>query len=391
MTAPTRKRKTPTHRHQAHKMEILGSMTGGVAHDFNNILSGIRAAVQSAMLSLKDHEHLLADMEAIHQETQRASEMIQHLLRFTRATPRRTNRIPLEDSIRQMLPMLRWALPRGIKAEPVFAPTPLAVRMHRTEIEQILLNLVINARDAMPCGGCIEIQTSPLTLSDSENPFQDILQPGLYAAITVSDSGTGIAPDILPHVFTPLFTTKRGDKGSGLGLSVVHSIVTKRGGHIYIENRTSGGTRVVILLPAHTTPSATPSAARRRLVTRGGETILFADDNKTFNKAFSHILQNAGFHVLSAIDGQQAIALYTAHQEKIGAVMLDTEMPLVSGIHCLAEILAINTDASIIMMSGNDEKAVIAQCIDAGAKAFLAKPFDAATGLHLLRKVLDKA
>jgi hypothetical protein len=388
---------------QAQKMEAMGKLAAGVAHDFNNLLTVISGYCQLAISRLKDPHPARRDLEQISRASDRATNLTRQLLAFSRQQVLEMRRLDLNHVIADMEKMLRRLIGADVELE--FAPHPDVgpIRADAGQIEQVLMNMIVNARDAMPEGGRITIATSNLDVQDECPPptahgdpggrilVEPETPPGRYVVLRVDDSGCGMDAETASRIFEPFFTTKSADRGTGLGLSTVHGIVTQSGGHIRVRSEIGRGTSFQILLPRaeEETESTRPKGARR-LPIRGTEAILVVDDDVALLGLVSEILRLQGYTVVQASDGESAWAILEDARQEIHAMVTDVVMPKMSGRALAERVLDVRPEMAVIFMSG-----YVGENIDTlgsliGPRvAFVQKPFDPDVLLGRLREALD--
>jgi CheY-like chemotaxis protein len=258
------------------------------------------------------------------------------------------------------------------------------------QIDQILMNLAINARDAMPDGGRLTIKTENITLDDEYCIFDPLAKPGRYALITVSDTGAGMNKETASHIFEPFFTTKEADKGTGLGLAVVYGIVEQHGGRIICDSAPSVGTTFKIYFPAIEEVPQEQYFEQKEPPMGQGETILLVDDEPDFLEITSHLLNRGNYSVITAIHGKDALELYEKHREDIRLVILDMLMPGMGGKQCLEALQDIDPNVRVLVASGHTTPGMVGELEQAGAKGFIRKPFDTPQLLEKIRKIIDE-
>ncbi len=328
----------------AQKMEAVGQLAGGVAHDFNNLLAAIRNAVQLALYELPADNNARADLESALQTAERAAGLTRQLLAFSRPQVRATECIDLAALVRDTLPLLRTSIPSTVVVH-VEADVPHAmVIADRSHLEQVLLNLVLNARDAMPNGGSLRISVGVDAARGS-------------SILSVADTGVGMDEATRQRIFEPFFTTKSMASGTGLGLSVVYGVITQAGGTVQVESVLGQGTTMCVTLPLSTnTPdvagSASDGAAAVAAVATG---VLLVDDDAAVRSTTRRLLERHGWRVLEAGDGETALAQFMAHRDDIAIVLTDVRMPVMDGVQLALRIRRVAADFPIVFFSGYDE------------------------------------
>ncbi len=378
---------------QTQKMDALHALIGGLTHDFNTVLTNIRSHLQTLYPDCPPDHPLREQLREMEQEVLRGAELIRQLLVFIKPDKTRLS-TRVNERLNQLRRLLRRILPRAIRLDVSTAPEEMAARIGPAQFDQIMLNLAINARNAMPRGGTLRITAAEVTRARSSVPPFPEAKPGTYVRMDVADTGVGIPPNILPKIFDPFFTTKPDGKGTGLGLTIVHSLVRKAGGHIQVESAPGTGTVFSFYLPArHVRASRRPKEKVGKETVDalfGSETILVAEDEPLLNRSLTAFLQRYGYEVLTASDGRKAVELFRRHRDEVALVLLDLEMPEISGHDCLAALMDQKPDIKVVAVSG-----AVLSVADwdpvrkGGARAFLAKPFDFQELLALIRRVLD--
>jgi PAS domain S-box-containing protein len=363
---------------QAQKMDAIGRLAGGVAHDFNNLLTIITSYSELALDAVPESSPLEAKIHEILLAARRAAELTRQLLAFSRKQRQALRVMELNQVVSSIAKML----PRLIGEDIVFTFVPGdhigRVRVDPVQIEQILMNLAANARDAMPQGGHLNIETSHVRLDDDYILGKPaVMSPGDYALITVSDDGTGIAREHLPHIFEPFYTTKPLGQGTGLGLATVYGIVKQNKGFIWAYSEPGSGTVFKVYLPCVTGAEAPQETERFRsaAVTHGSETILLVEDEQAVREATAEFLRLHGYHVLEAKDGVDALASAKAHAGKIDLLVTDVVMPNMSGGELAKEVQRLLPEIKLLFVSGYAGKTVLDHKVVDLETNFLQKPY----------------
>ncbi|MCB0052673.1 MAG: response regulator, partial [Caldilinea sp.] len=354
----------------------MGQLAAGIAHDFNNILSVILLQAQMAKQIAGLTEQARDRMDVIVAQTQHATDLVRQILDFSRQSMLMRQAVDLRAICIEQVGLLERALPEIITIQFEHeAGADYVVNGDATSLRQIIMNLAINARDAMPDGGSLRIALATLRYDTTRETPLAGMAVGEWVRLTVADSGFGIAADILPHIFDPFFTTKDPGKGTGLGLAQVHGIVAQHEGHLAVETAPNAGTTFHIYLPAVVEAQDLASGRRPGGLPRGGgETILLVEDNQILRLALTDMLESLNYTVVDASNGREALARRTEHGDRIAVVLSDVVMPEMGGI-ALAHALRMNSFLQpIILMSGHplDEDTETLQ--DAGVKTWLSKP-----------------
>ena len=337
---------------QSQKLESIGTMAGGIAHDFNNMLTVIMGNVQMALENnppgSADHP-LLSEIEqaAVH-----ATDLTRHLLTFSRRQPIERRLIDLNGTIQDLLKMLMRIIGEDVSVELCLAPQLPRILADPAQIQQVLMNLAVNARDAMPGGGKLQLATDTVRLPDNAAGFFPVTQEGCFARLTVRDTGVGIDAATQPRIFEPFFTTKAHDRGTGLGLSVVYGVVQQHCGAIGVESAPGRGSAFTIVLPLPAAPAAPHSAANAAKVRGGTETILVAEDDPALRQMLASMLSRLGYTTLQAEDGVAALELFQANVSRIDLVVLDLVMPRFSGHEAFKHMRGLRPGLRALFVTG---------------------------------------
>jgi PAS domain S-box-containing protein len=371
---------------RAQRMESIGTLAGGIAHDLNNVLAPIMMAVEMLRQQAGD-EHSRSLLDTLQTSTQRGADLVRQVLSFARGVD--GNRVPVDPLhvLNDVGQIIRETFPKniGFELEPV--PDLWPVTGDPTQIHQVLMNLCVNARDAMPDGGRLTVTAENVVLDDAGAG----LAPGPYVLIRVTDTGTGVARGIRERIFEPFFTTREQGKGTGLGLSTSLAIVRSHGGAIRLETEEGRGSTFLVWLPASREQLAAdggaPGAAR---LPRGqGELVLVVDDEEAIRRIAAATLEHFGYLVLLAKDGSEAVARYAEHQDEIAVVLTDMAMPVMDGPALILALRAMNPKVRIVGFSGLASQGAVAGTVGSGLEHFLSKPYTAESLLTKLREVLD--
>ncbi|GAA1042174.1 PAS domain-containing sensor histidine kinase [Virgisporangium ochraceum] len=386
--AAERQRQLQERTNQAQRMESLGNLAGGVAHDFNNILAIIANYTDFAIAASTGDPEVQADLTQVRTATERATNLTRQLLTFTRADTIRPQDVDLNIAVAEVKGMLERTIGEHITLITRPARHPLTVRVDPGQLQQVLLNLAINARDAMAEGGTLVIEANSATVDGDELDVQPPLSAGAYARLLVSDTGVGIPPEVAEHIFEPFYTTKPRGKGTGLGLATVYGIVSEAGGGINLYSEPGIGTTFRIYLPLVTGSTAQAVQARpRRQPPRGaGQTILVVEDEPALTRVVTRILSDAGYHVIAANNGPEALDLFERHG--CDALLTDVIMPEMSGRRLAELVHQANPDLPVLYMSGYSNGLLGTTQILDDDIAFIEKPFTADELLHKLHATL---
>jgi PAS domain S-box-containing protein len=389
-TDVTRSRKIEEQLRQAQKMEALGHLAGGVAHDFNNMLTVINGYSELLLPRFDTGDMTRTFLIEIARAGERAAAMTRQLLAFSRQQVLEPRVLDLNAEIRDAEKMLRRLIGEDILLTTVLTPGLGRVRVDPGQMQQVLLNLAVNSRDAMPQGGRLTIETRDVALDENFVRAHPGARPGSYAMLAVSDTGCGMDEETRARLFEPFFTTKKPGKGTGLGLATVYGIVTQSGGCLEVYSEAGLGTTFKVYLPRFTGPlSTTRSSQGMRPLLRGSETVLLAEDEAAVRTLAGKILRSCGYEVVEAGDGQEALQVAEQHQGRIDLVITDVVMPHVSG-RMLAERLAeLRPGVKVLYLSGYTDDAIIRHGLLEAEIAFLQKPFTASGLAQKVRDVLD--
>jgi signal transduction histidine kinase len=371
---------------QAMKMEAIGRLAGGVAHDFTNLLTVISGFAELALI---EENPARAALEEILLAAERASALTRQLLTFSRQQELELSVFDINQLVRNMDKMLRRLIGEDIEVATRIAEEPLTVKADPGQIEQVVLNLAINSRDAMPTGGSLTLSTFTRRL-DGPAATMHGLAPGQYCAVSVSDDGSGIHADALPHIFEPFFTTKSVGTGTGLGLATAYGIVHQSGGAIQVQSEEGAGTTMTVLLPAIGCEAEALPPAADDSTARGTEKLLVAEDDDTVLRLVSRSLTASGFRVIEANSGEKALELLHAQGPAgVDALITDVVMPGMSGPVLVARAAELLPKLKILFMSGYTEEVIRHHGISRENVAFLQKPFAPSELVRKVRHLLD--
>ena len=372
---------------QAQKMEAVGQLAGGVAHDFNNLLQVILGNADLALREIPPEQTAYSDIEQILRAGKRASTLVSHLLAFSRRQPIQPRVVAIDEQVAAIEPILRRMISESIELAFAAGAGGGAVYIDPGEIEQILINLAINARDAMPEGGRLDFRTSVVTIDEAFRDDHPWANEGDHVLIEVADTGLGMPPDVVERIFEPFFSTKEIDKGSGLGLSMVYGIVKRHGGIIEVESEPGEGTTFRLYLPTTDREFSPESAAEPAAANgAGSETILVAEDQEQVLNLAVKVLERAGYRVITARDGEEALARYDEHAGEIDLLLLDVMMPKRGGVSVFEQI-RLQSDVPILFSSGYSFDPESDRRIPANA-AIIQKPYTPGMLLESIRGIL---
>jgi two-component system, cell cycle sensor histidine kinase and response regulator CckA len=376
---------------QAQKMEAVGRLAGGVAHDFNNMLGVIMGYCDLAE-SRADRRSAERDVAQIKKAAERAAGLTSHLLAFSRQQVLRPSVFNLNDVVPDLLSMLFrvTAADVDLRFEP--SPTLGNVKADPAQIEQILVNLVVNASDAMPQGGKVTIETTDAELDEGYTRGHPEVRPGRYVVLSVSDTGSGMSPETLLKIFEPFFTTKSPGEGTGLGLAMVYGAMQQSGGHINVYSEEGKGTTFRLYFPRVEEEVALwPAPGPEAELASGSETVLVVEDESALREMTTELLRKEGYTVLEAADGPTAIARSAEYDKPIDVVLTDVVLPGINGREVASRIAEARPGVKVIYMSGYTAPSVVSQGLLESSVVLLPKPFTRVALLRQLRKVLDRA
>ncbi|HYE88628.1 MAG TPA: ATP-binding protein, partial [Vicinamibacterales bacterium] len=370
--------------YRAQRLDSIGTLAGGIAHDLNNVLSPIVMGVALLRERVTDDDGREL-VETISASAQRGAEMVAQVLSFARGQEGRRIEIRPADLIGDVVRIARDTLPKNIEIITHVDPLLPAIEGDPTQCHQVLLNLCVNARDAMPNGGQLKFLASRETIGTHQGALSGDLAPGDYVVIRVEDTGVGIDESLLEKIFDPFFTTKEAGKGTGLGLSTSLTIVRNHGGYIRVSSELDRGSRFDVYLPVAPPLAGASAIGSSATVPRGtGQTILVVDDEESVRRVVRSTLEKAGYKVLQAANGKEALTIYSETGASISAVIIDMTMPVLGGLPTMRELVKMNPAVRIIAASGIHDNETTAKSVGDQVLDFLGKPF---TADRLLRAV----
>lgn len=374
---------------RAQRMESLGTLSSGIAHDFNNILTPILAAAQLIPLKLPNLDRQnLELLNIIEGSTKRGADLVKQILAFARGVEGKRVPLQVRHLLSEVIKVVRQTFPKNITISTDIPTTNLwTVSADATQLHQVLMNLCVNARDAMPNGGKLGLAIANQSIDEAYTRMNLDAQVGSYVTITVSDMGSGIPSKLIDRIFDPFFTTKEQGKGTGLGLSTVLGIVKGHGGFIRVYSEVGSGTQFKVYLPA-SADIVIPHEEEQVLYSGNQELILIVDDEPLIRQVAQTVLENHNYRLLMASDGIEAIALYAQHKREISAVLMDMMMPSMDGITAILTLQKLNPKVKVVATSGLTSNAQLIEEPGIDVKAFLPKPYTAKNLLDVLHRVL---
>ncbi len=374
---------------QAQKMEALGTLAGGIAHDFNNLLSVMLGFASLARQRLGADDPLQESMRMIEQSAQRAADLTRQLLGFARPERQQVKAVCVGEVLDRVRRMVARTFDRSINVSVLAEGDPLWVNAEPSYLEQALLNLCINARDAMPQGGALTLQATALDLDAGRPELPAHGAPGRYASIAVQDTGVGITPEALPRIFDPFFSTKAPGQGTGLGLAMVYGFVKNHEGFVRVESAVGQGARFTLYLPLIAAPALRMDAGGSGRIQLGTGTVLVVDDEPLVRAFAEAGLKGLGYKVWVAESGHQALEIYAGHSREIDCVLLDLIMPEIGGLETFRRMRKINPQVQVIFASGYSTGEILRDAQDAQEADFLGKPYTLEGLSVMLRKVVS--
>ncbi len=391
VTDVTEQRRLEAQLRQALKMEAIGRLAGGVAHDFNNLLTVILGHSEMMMKDLEPEHAAQFSAREIHQAGERAAQLTGQLLAFSRKQVLAPVTLNLSNLVTDMEKMMRRLIREDIELSLTLEPNLHSVKVDPGQMTQVMMNLLVNARDAMPQGGNITIRTANVELNEAHIRRRPEIRPGPYVQLEISDTGCGIDDTVKPHIFEPFFTTKELGRGTGLGLATVYGIIKQSDGYIYLDSTPGRGTTFTIFLPQaqHETAANSKVLPRPRLTRKQEHTVLLVEDDENLRALIGKVLKEGGYQVLTARNGPEALNVSHKHRGPIHLVLTDVVMPIMSGTAMARRLAAQRPDTRVLYMSGYTESAVACQGISTSDMVFLQKPFKADDLVSKVREALE--
>jgi signal transduction histidine kinase/CheY-like chemotaxis protein len=374
---------------QSQKMESLGALAGGVAHDFNNVLTGIMGYAELALMKLPADSNLRPDLEQIVRSSERAAGLTRQLLMFARREIVEPRVVDLNQLASELDSLLRRLIGVDIELVTLATSNLGSVKIDPAQFEQVLINLAVNARDAMPGSGQLIIQTKNVTIDMPQATYRGNLEPGEYVVLSVTDNGKGMSKEIQSRIFDPFFTTKEKGRGTGLGLSTCYGIIRESGGHISVYSEIGAGTTFRIYLPrVDSQPDLVPAIDLAQPL-GGNETVLIVEDEDAVRTMGAAVLRESGYRVLEAADGRAALRVIAQHKSEIDLVITDVVMPGMGGRELNETLQVVRPGLPVLFTSGYTDDAMVLQGVLERDMLFLQKPFAPLRLLAKVREILD--
>jgi two-component system, cell cycle sensor histidine kinase and response regulator CckA len=375
---------------QAQKMEAVGQLAGGVAHDFNNLLTVIKGNAELGLMDISPSDPLRELLDEIIRAAGRATDLTRQLLAFSRRQVLQPKVFKLNATISAMEKLLQRVIGENVLLRLALDPELHLIRADPGQLEQVLVNLVVNARDAMPKGGLLTIETANVVVDTSTHEYPTYVQPGTYVGLRAHDAGTGIDDETLPHLFEPFFTTKEPGQGTGLGLSAVYGIIKQSGGYVWANSVVGSGSTFTVLLPQVESAAPEADVATSRVERQVGlETVLLVEDEATVRNLTRRILERRGYMVLEAADVEEALNIYAHHRGPIHLALTDVILPGMSGRDLAERLNSCSPNTRVLYMSGYTADLIAQHGVLEPGIALLEKPFTPAMLLRRVREILD--
>lgn len=387
----TERKQLETQLQQSRKMEAVGRLAGGIAHDFNNLLTIIKGYTELALNRSAPYPEIRSDIERIENASERAAALVRQLLAFSRKQVLQPKTLDLNSIALNLDKLLRRLMDENIEMITRVDENLGSIKADPAQIEQVIMNLVVNARDAMPKGGRLTLETCNTELDSVYAADHVSVRPGRYVMLAVSDTGTGMDQETVAHIFEPFYTTKESGRGTGLGLSTVYGIVKQSGGYIWVYSEPGSGSTFKVYLP-RVDEVVLGVAGEKQLKDsrRGSETILLVEDEEGVRELAKNVLAAQGYQVLVAGRPDEAIALLQTHKQEIQLLLTDVIMPNMSGRELARRVTAIRADIKVLFMSGYTDNVISAGGMLEEGISFLQKPFTPTVLIHKIREVLNQ-
>lgn len=376
---------------QNQKLEAIGTLAGGIAHDFNNILSAVIGYTELSLDDIQKGTPLYENLTEVLNAGMRAKNLVKQILTFSRKGEEEKKPVQIDTLVRDALKMLRSTIPSNIEIKEYVGKVPVTITANTSQMNQVVMNLVTNAVHAIDGNGLIEIGVEKIHIDETRADNYPDIVPGAYSRLFVSDTGCGIARENLEAIFDPYFTTKTPDKGTGLGLAVVHGIVKIHGGHISVYSEPGKGTTFQVYLPLSEHSSRALPVQSLRKISMGTERILFVDDELSITRLQKQILERLGYSVTAQTSSEKALEIFRSEPDSFDLLITDMTMPGMTGDKLVLEIKATRPDLPVIICTGFSEKVNEKSAMDLAIDGFLMKPVDMKKMAETVRKVLDKA
>jgi CheY-like chemotaxis protein/two-component sensor histidine kinase len=372
-------------------MEAVGQLAGGVAHDFNNLLTVIMSYSSLLLSEMGADDATRGDIQEISDAAERAAALTRQLLAFSRKQVLQMRPVNLNAVVTDVEKMLRRLIGEDISLTANLDSELALISADPGQLEQVLINLAVNARDAMPGGGALTITTDNARLSDEHGERHLGAAPGKYVMLAVTDTGSGMTKEVQQRLFEPFYTTKGPGKGTGLGLATVHGIVKQSGGDVYVYSEVGHGTTFKVYFPVLTkaTDVLTATAEHRAIAPGGSETVLLAEDDESLRALGARVLSGLGYNVLVARTGSEALRIVAEYKGPIHLIATDVVMPEMNGSQLVEKVLEARPEIRVLFMSGYTDDEVMRRGVIDGQTAFLQKPFTPDLLAHKVREVLD--
>jgi PAS domain S-box-containing protein len=375
---------------QAQKMQAVGQLTAGIAHDFNNLLTAINGFAELAQFELSADDPLQDWLGKILHSGRRAADLVRQLLAFSRKQIVELQVVALNAIVENMDQLLRRIIGESVHLKAILAHDLWPVKIDPSQIEQVIVNLAINARDAMPGGGHLTIETANVELDEASATGHAEVQPGPHVLLAVSDDGTGMTEEVKAHLFEPFFTTKGIGRGTGLGLATIFGIIKQSGGHIWVDSEPGQGSTFKVYLPrSEGTVACAALQSRMAALPSGHEVVMLVEDDGAVRELAERVLRQQGYSVISVADGQEALHLAEACQAPIQLLLTDLVMPGLSGQALAERLIQQRPDLKVVFMSGYADDVLTSQAMAGPGRAFLQKPFSSPALARKVRAVLD--
>jgi PAS domain S-box-containing protein len=370
------------------RLAAVGQLAAGIAHDFNNILTVINGYTEILLTEESLSDKARHEIDIIRQSGNRAMDLIHQVLDFSRKTVGEMEEIEFVTFVKEFLRFMERTLPENISVSFNYVPHDYVVKADVAKLQQVLANLVVNARDAMSEGGDLKVGILPINLKDADKPPLPEMSPGNWMALTISDSGRGIPPDVLPHIFEPFFTTKELGKGTGLGLSQVYGLVKQHGGYIDVKTADKGSS-FIVYFPILEEKKMKKLERKEVEMPKGrGQTVLVVEDEGTVLELIGKVIESLGYRAVTAVNGSEAFEVFKERKDEIGLVITDVVMPEMDGIQLSRMIKEMKPSVKVIALSGYAIKQSKEELLEAGVVEFISKPFTVHTLAEVISRVL---